>query len=164
MGLRRPISAVRTDNVHTVASRRLTPGPVYATQRPPRHTTRHCSPRRRALAFYSKRPTRRMHSPSSNPGAHWRELRDHSSASKRLQVLDEVGFLLLSQSECEEGVVVLDDIPQRRIPAIMIEAARLVGPRARRGVPCGTCASAIGQPGTNLRQLRSGHGGCSQAR
>src|SRR5215510_4854558 len=59
----------------------------------------------------------------------------YSSVLQRFQILDEIAFLLLSQSQAEELVVVLGNIPQRGKTAIMIKAAFLMSPKScqRRG-------------------------------
>ena len=41
--------------------------------------------------------------------------------SERLQVFDQIGLFTLGQRELQEIVVVIDDLAQRRKPAVMIE-------------------------------------------
>src|SRR5215510_9608625 len=55
------------------------------------------------------------------------------SCSERFQVLDELVDLRIGQAQIERLVVVLYDGDQRRVAAVVIEAALLVRPQAFQG-------------------------------
>jgi len=52
--------------------------------------------------------------------------------SERLQVLDQVLFLLAAQAEPEEVVVVFDHVGKRREAAVVVETTLLVRPEASK--------------------------------
>src|SRR5262249_15726299 len=55
---------------------------------------------------------------------------------ERLQVLGQIVVLLVGQFQSQKGVVVVDDLPEARKPAIVVEAPLLVAPESREG--CGS--------------------------
>src|SRR4029450_11707263 len=91
-----------------------------------------------------------------------------SISLQRFQVLAELGFFLLGQSQPEELVVVIKNISQGGKARVAKpgwqshhhgRSSLSGGSKARRVGRCGTCVSVTGQPGKSRRQSRSAPGG-----
>src|SRR5438094_131613 len=72
---------------------------------------------------------------STGPTRTWSGCRSraYTSCSQRFHVLHEISHLRVGQPQIERLVVMLHDRQQRRVPAVVIEAAALTGPDAPQG-------------------------------